>query len=683
MALILGSFSTYAQKLDSIFQFSGPAGNTVVAVLTDKEGNTYVAGYAEDTVWVSNKYWVKPPVSSKSLYLSSYDIYGKERFTNFYYTNLSKAVKLKMDKEGIVYLSSYYRGSMLVNGLGNTEKITGGVGDQVFIIQLNKQGNYTWYISTSGKATNTNIENYDFTCFNGKTIYWTLSCKGAVSIYTSNNKFQSFTNLGNANLNRYMALTMRHDINSNKSGYFPAKTGNSDATFHGYQLINTDTGLILTGTLSGKVDFDPSAGKYEITGSSDAIIYCLDTLLQLKWVKKSSLKTLSHMVLDGKNKVRAFGTSGGVGTAKLEISSFDLNGNIQNEYKESFSSGILEIVKLTADRGGNVFLAGNFEGTGDFDPTSGSKIAGSGTRAPFLVKYNEKDSGIWLIKGTGSNTYRNKLLNIYLDNQNNLSLVGSYTRNFTYTGSTNITLPYTNYQFGYLAKIKECKEFKPLITPKDTIICTGSKINLSIKNASGILWLDNKTTTSNREISPLKTTTFSAEVDDGKGCYNEVSSKVFLQELPSPIISRIGIEDKIEVQGTWTNIDWYLNNSIVNGEHEKTFAPQLEGNIHCSVTDSIGCIGKSNSLMLTLSNSKTAIKEKNIFLFKSKGKWIIKSKDQQQAKVELIDLTGKLIYSSKLAPFSATTLPAVPKAIYIVKVSLGNSTTWYQKTFID
>lgn len=676
-AVLCTGFQSTAQQLDSIFHFPSPAGNSVEAVITDKEGNIYVAGYAEDTVWVSNKYWIESPYTAKSLYLTSYDKNGNERFTNFYYTKIYGPVTLKTDKENNIYLSAFYSGTMFIDGVGSAEKITAGSGDQVFIIQMNTMGKFSWYISTAGSSAKTNIEFYDFQCVDGNTIYWTISCKGDLSMKSSTNKFQTFSNLGDKNLNRYMALCMRSDVDGSKVAYPVAKIGNSDAIFNGYGLVVKGNSIVFSGSLSGTVDFDPYSGKQELTGSSSNIFYCLDTLFQYKWAKKSSLHQLSHLVLDANDKVRAYGTYGGVGSARLEVSSLDLNGNIGNEYYQSFSSGIIELTQVTSDRGGNVFLCGNFEGSGDFDPTAGTKPAGSSTRAPFLVKYNSKDSGLWFIKGTGSNTYRNKINGIHLDESNNLYAVGSYTRYFTYSGSTSVTVPFTTFQYGYLSHLKECKGLQPTISPSDTTICKGTSLNLSIGNVSQVLWLDDNSTNITRNVSPTTLSRFTAEVNDGKGCYATVYSNVSVQDLPTPTIQRVGTKDEVEVLGNWATMQWYLDQQKQNGETQSTFIPDQMGDIYCEVSDDIGCIGKSNPLSFTLSLADTDFAK--YVLFHSNG---LSNLSSQDLKITVYDVTGKQLRNKTLTGLESIQWQDLPSGVYLFSIELEDGLVYFSKQFM-
>jgi hypothetical protein len=93
--------------------------------------------------------------------------------------------------------------------------------------------------------------------------------------------------------------------------------------------------------------------------------------------------------------------------------------------------------KVTVDGNGDVYLAGDFSGTVDFDPGSGTQnLTASGSTDAFLLKLNSTGEFIWAKKFGGTNT--DIAYSVATDSSNNVLLVGSFkdTVDFDPSGAT-------------------------------------------------------------------------------------------------------------------------------------------------------------------------------------------------------------------------------------------------------
>ncbi len=80
---------------------------------------------------------------------------------------------------------------------------------------------------------------------------------------------------------------------------------------------------------------------------------------------------------------------------------------------------------MAVDNVGNVFLAGTFWGTVDFDPGNGTnQLTSNGMRDAFLAKYTESGDLMWVFSfGDG---FDDEIIDLKIDNDGNIIITGSY-----------------------------------------------------------------------------------------------------------------------------------------------------------------------------------------------------------------------------------------------------------------
>lgn len=149
--------------------------------------------------------------------------------------------------------------------------------------------------------------------------------------------------------------------------------------------ITTDTAhnVFVTGYYNDTVDFNPDTGVYSMNsnGGSDIFILKLDPMGDFLWAK-------------------SFGSSN-------DDSGFD----------------------LVSDDSGNVYIAGEYKGTVDFDPdTSSFYLTSNGNKDIFLLKLDPSGNFVWA-KSFGSNNIDEKPA-IDIDSQNNIFLTATHAGTF-------------------------------------------------------------------------------------------------------------------------------------------------------------------------------------------------------------------------------------------------------------
>jgi hypothetical protein len=180
--------------------------------------------------------------------------------------------------------------------------------------------------------------------------------------------------------------------------------------------------IYTTGSFGGTVDFDPGSGTFNFTsfGSNDIFILKLDGSGDFAWAKQMG----GHQPdLGNSIKVDAFGNiylgghfegntdfDPGINTFNLTsfgnndvyIAKLDAAGNFIWA-KQLGGYGNEFCYSITLDGSGNVFIAGAFEGTADFDPGSGIyNFSSEGYNDVYITKLDAAGDFVWAKKIGGT-----------------------------------------------------------------------------------------------------------------------------------------------------------------------------------------------------------------------------------------------------------------------------------------
>lgn len=164
----------------------------------------------------------------------------------------------------------------------------------------------------------------------------------------------------------------------------------------GYGVVADDFGNVyITGSFSGTVDFDPGSGTENLTSNaqSDIFIVKLNASGDLVWAENI----------------------GGVSSSEGRA--------------------------LAMDAAGSIYLTGNFGGTTDFDPGTGTtNLTAAGGNDVFVLKMNSGGDLTWAKSMGGSGTDQTRALSI--DAAGNCYVAGYYTGTADFdpgTGTVNLT----------------------------------------------------------------------------------------------------------------------------------------------------------------------------------------------------------------------------------------------------
>ncbi len=209
--------------------------------------------------------------------------------------------------------------------------------------------------------------------------------------------------------------------------------------------VDASGNIYTTGQFQGTIDFDPGAGTSILTssGQSDIFVQKLDSSGNFIWAKQmgGAYNDYGHsLVVDNDGNVITTGFFNGTvdfdpgtGTSNLTSAGFvdvfvqklDANGSFLWAKRIGGPSNV-NSKSIALDDSGNIYIAGSFEGTVDFDPGGGVKnLASAGGYDIFVQKLSANGSFIW-VKRMGSDLDdRGQALKV--DASGNVCTVGTFS----------------------------------------------------------------------------------------------------------------------------------------------------------------------------------------------------------------------------------------------------------------
>lgn len=208
----------------------------------------------------------------------------------------------------------------------------------------------------------------------------------------------------------------------------------------GGELAVDSTGAAyVVGSFYGSADF--GATTLTSVGESDRFVAKLDAGGNVLWAKQWDSDAASRgMDVDGAGNVYVL--SSRVGDA-YEIRKFSSGGSAVWS-KTIVNRSNLTSAELAVSSAGTVYVAGSFDGTVDFDPSSKTKYVSSGSaRSGFVLKLDTNGSFGWVSpfigKTVGSTRSASGAQSIALDTAGNIIVGGTFngTVDFNPAGGTN------------------------------------------------------------------------------------------------------------------------------------------------------------------------------------------------------------------------------------------------------
>lgn len=342
---------------------------------------------------------------------------------------------LKVDGNGDVVSIGYFTGTVDIDpGPGVTNLVSAGVRD-IFIIKYTSSGSLVW-----GKRIGAAQEDFAF----------------GLDIDASNNICVTGSFNGTVDFDPNAGVTNLNSGGTSNEGIFVLKLNSSGAFqwAHHFGGTNADRAWAIaadasgniysTGYFGNSVDFDPGAGSTILSSTSGNDIYVL------KLTSAGNFAWVSHYAASGSNDV-GYGIdvdasqnvyvignfTGSIdldpGSGTLTYTAAGLSDVFVGKVDASGNySGGFTIGSTAADEGhdievglNEVYISGYFSGLADFDPSAGNSSTGHGGSQDVFVAKYDLGLSYSWATNIGAGSTENNY-SIHLDNNNDLLVSGSF-----------------------------------------------------------------------------------------------------------------------------------------------------------------------------------------------------------------------------------------------------------------
>ncbi|WP_222164798.1 T9SS type B sorting domain-containing protein [Edaphocola aurantiacus] len=491
----------YISKLNANgeFQWAKAIYGTVVeigySITVDATGNLYITGCYNGTVDFDPGPGVFNLSGMGSIFVLKLDSSG-----NFIWakglmgSGSGTGNTILTDASGNCYIRFLYEGTIDADPGAGTYNLTGNNGQSIFICKLDNSGNFLWAGKLGGLGH-----------YIGNSI--ALDASGnlyATGFFSGTEDFDPGPGVYN------MTAVQPYDLYVSKfdpAGNFiwARKTEGINLQSGGSVgeciTIDVNGNIIIGGTYSGTVDFDPGPGTAIHTSQStyggDCMVMKLDPLGNFLWVK----------VMGGEN--------------------------------------IDNLLSITTDAAGNIYSAGYYAYIADFDPGPAVlNLVSAGQTDVFVQKLNPLGGLIW-VKSMGGPGY-DWANGLERDNQGNIYLTGFYNNTADFDpGSGVYTLTSNGGKDAFVHKMTvNCATAgdPPLLSNDSaSIVCPATKTNLSnlvISTAApgiSLKWYTNNTHSGTPYATPAAAasgTYFAFYYDPVNDCYSPSSVMVTVTSTP-------------------------------------------------------------------------------------------------------------------------------------------------------
>jgi hypothetical protein len=397
-------------------RIGGTGYDIATSITVDNSGNVYTTGKFSGTVDFDPGAGTSNLTSAGGgdIFISKLDPIG-----NFVWakrmggTGIINANTIALDNSGNVYTSGYFfRTADFDPGLGTSNLTSVGTSD-IFISKLDTAGNFIWARSIGGNSYD---EATSIAADNSGNVYTTGSFAGTADFDPG----AGTSNLTSSGSNDIFVSK----LDAAGDYVWAKKIGGAIAEFSESIAVDLSGNVYTTGSYTDTVDFDPGPGTTNLfsVGIYNVFVSKLDAAGNFIWAKSmggtSSSSGGSSIAVDSFENVYLSGNfldtadvdpgSGTVnlislGSNDIFVAKLDAAGNFI--WARSIGGTTFDLnYSIAIDGTNNIYTAGWFEGTVDFDPgPRTSNLTSVGSHNMFLLKLGAGSVGIL------ENNFENKL----------------------------------------------------------------------------------------------------------------------------------------------------------------------------------------------------------------------------------------------------------------------------------
>ena len=460
-----------AQK--PLFQYVKNIGNAISnsgdpLIAVDNSGNVYTTSFFDGTldfdpgVGVNNL----TALGTNDAYISKLDSVGNLIWAkSFGGTGATHSSGISLDASGNIYISGDFSNTTDFDPNGTTANLISLGGTDAFITKLDVNGNLIWAKSIGGIS-----DEY------GKSI----------AVDALGNIIATGTYSGTADFDPSAAIFYLTPVGAidifveklDATGNFVwAKSiGGISNEFAGSMNVDISGNIYTTGQYSATVDFDPGVSVFNLTsaGMEDIFISKLDANGNFIWAKTiggNSTDISYGIKIDALGKIYTTGYYSGTvdfdpntGTTNLtsvggdDIFVLKLDNNSNLIWAKSMGGSSLEYGKtLVLDNSSNIYISGLYNGTADFDPSSGIyNLTPNGIFDVFISKIDSSGNFVWA-KSIGG-TDMDYATAITLDKYNSIYTVGKFGNSVDFDPNSGVKIVSTSIasQDAFIQKMIQC-----------------------------------------------------------------------------------------------------------------------------------------------------------------------------------------------------------------------------------
>lgn len=364
---------------------------------------------------------------------------------------------IDVDVNGNIYTTGYFSGTVdfdpSINGIYNL--ISNG-GSDIFIMKQDPKGNLIW----AKQIGNSNQEASSFIKLdNSGNVYITGYFSGTVD-FDPNNGIANMSSSDNTILYKDAFLLKLTNSGNYAWAY---RTGGYNVDDEGKAIaIDEQDNVHVTGFFSGSMDIDPTNGTTYVSsnGQTDIFSYKLSTTGTFLWGisiggPNSDLASSIVTMKDGSIWIK------GNFKDSVDFDPDQLNKTIRKSTAPSYVSNFFllnltssgkfvqvidlpycnssEVGTIATDKDNNLYIAGQFSGTVDFDPSPSSftMVSKPNYEDLFLLKLNSKGNFIWA-KSIGGISYQSIGKGLGLDKNGYIYLAGNFNGTCDFDPGPNV-----------------------------------------------------------------------------------------------------------------------------------------------------------------------------------------------------------------------------------------------------
>lgn len=510
LLFLLLSLSVYL-KSQTVFNLGwtggvGSPGNELMNASTvDASGNVYLTGRITGTVDFDLGPGTYTLYGWAHSYVAKYSTTGALIWANVLSGGgASAGTGIGVDGLGNVYVAGNFNGSDVdFDPSASTYSFATQGSSDMFLEKFNSSGGFVW-AKTFGSAA---VAVYPY--------YMNVSSAGDIVVsgdFNGTVDFDGSAAVANKTpVGNYDGFVMKYNASGNYQWAFNVGDANND---YAYALdVDASGNVYVAGSFQNNPDFDPSAAvnTFSSNGSADMFLAKYTSAGNFVWVSgaggssnddgyRVKVDAAGNVILSGAmtsstldadpsaalytlNKV-------GSGNADAFIGKYNGTSGAFIWAQNTGGSGDVIAYNITSDSQNNIYLAGGFDGSADFDfsaaGTNSLTTMNSGNTDIFLAKY-DLNGGYILAKNLGGGSANgDNAYSINLDASDNIYIAGCYanTIDFDFAAPTTTLNMYGGTDI-FVAKYSQCIfPTLPTLSTNFTNICAGQSVNMSVVSGS-------------------------------------------------------------------------------------------------------------------------------------------------------------------------------------------------------